>query len=291
MTIKEAAVQTKAALADYYDSREASAITDLVLEELTGYNRVDRILHDKDPLTATISVLLQNYIRQLQQKMPVQYVLGYAYFAGLKLKVNNQVLIPRPETEELVEWVSETLKMDNAERISPITMLDIGTGSGCIPLALKSKHPGLDVRGCDISDGALGVARQNARLLGLDVHFFKLDILSQAAAEQLPALDYIVTNPPYIDHKEQTEMEPHVLNYEPHLALFPDPKDEPIVFYRRIGELASVKLKKGGHLFMEINPIYVNDILQMLKDQGFEPIEIRKDLQGRQRMVKSLMKN
>lgn len=290
MTIREAELKTKSSLLSYYDSREASAITDLLIEDLTGFSRVDRILHDRDLLTDSQLTRLQCANKYLLQKMPLQYVLGYAYFAGLKLKVNNQVLIPRPETEELVSWVSETINTGQQQALAGKYLLDIGTGSGCIPLALKNNMPSLHVMGCDISDGALGVARHNARLLGLDVRFNKIDILSEVAKELLPEVDYIVSNPPYIDRREKEEMDAHVLDYEPHLALFPNQHDEATVFYRRVSALASTKLRPGGCLFFEINPLFVTEIVQLLKMFRFSEIEVRKDLQGKERMVKAVFK-
>jgi len=291
MTIKEAGVKAKKILTGYYDSREVSAITDMMLEDLTGFNRVDRILHDRDVLTdAQLTELLCD-IKYLQLQMPVQYVLGYAYFADLKLKVNSQVLIPRPETEELVDWAVETIAAQSLPTLAHQSLLDIGTGSGCIPLAIKRKCPALNVMACDISDGALGVARHNARLLDLKVSFSKLDILDDSSESLLPQLDYIISNPPYIDHQEKAEMEAHVLAYEPHLALFPDLKLPATVFYQRIGYLATRKLKPGGHLFFEVNPINVKEVLQMLDGLGFTRIELKEDLQGKQRMVKCLLKN
>lgn len=290
MTIREAELKTKSSLLSYYDSREASAITDLLIEDLTGFNRVDRILHNRDLLTDRQLAWLQCSNKYLLQKMPLQYVLGYAYFAGLKLKVNNQVLIPRPETEELVSWVSETINTGQQPALGGKYLLDIGTGSGCIPLALKNNMPFLNVMGCDISDGALGVARHNARLLGLDVRFNKIDILSEVAEELLPEVDYIVSNPPYIDRREKEEMDAHVLDYEPHLALFPNQTDEATVFYRRISALASTKLRAGGCLFFEINPLFVTEIVQLLKAFRFSEIEVRKDLQDKERIVKAVFK-
>ncbi|GAB3362743.1 peptide chain release factor N(5)-glutamine methyltransferase [Arachidicoccus ginsenosidivorans] len=292
MTLKEAGVQLKSSLINYYDIREAAAIADLVLEDLTGLRRVDRILQDKQPLTMTQLWRLKCAIKLLQQKMPVQYVLGYAYFGGLRLKVNNQVLIPRPETEELVEWIVTTIMEESSKSGSPYEklLLDLGTGSGCIPLAVKRRLPELFVSGCDISDGALGVARHNARLSGLNVDFFKLDILDAQSTEKLPPLDYIVSNPPYIHFDEKLQMEAHVLDFEPHLALFPDKTLPATIFYQKISYLASKRLKPGGHLFMEINPLFVNEIREMLKSAGAVHIEIRKDLQGKDRMVKSVFK-
>ena len=302
MTIKEAAVQLRAVLSSYYEPREASAISDMVLEDLTGYSRVDRIIHDQQELSAGQLSGLSVAMKYLQLKMPVQYILGYTYFAGLRLKVNSQVLIPRPETEELVEWIRQTYNGASEVNIpetdkGSISILDIGTGSGCIPLALKQCFAEGKIYGGDISDGALGVARHNSRLTGLDVAFFKMDALDDSAAQveslcqRLGPLDCIVSNPPYIDLADMAEMEPHVLDYEPHLALFPEKSLSATIFYEKIAILASKLLKPGGFLFFEINPLYVKETLDLLKKAGGDLIEIRRDLQGKDRMVKCLFKS
>ena len=289
MTIKEAELELKMSLSTYYDRREASAIADLVMEDLSGYKRVDRILHDRDRLEEQSIRWFKTVIKYLEQKMPVQYVLGYAYFDRLRLKVNNQVLIPRPETEELVDWIVHDIEQD-LPGMAHKHFLDLGTGSGCIALAVKHRLPKLRVSGCDISDGALGVARHNARLTGLEVDFFKLDILAGEETKKLPKLDYLVSNPPYIHHDEKLQMDPHVLDFEPHLALFAKREQPATIFYEKIGRLASRILKPDGLLFMEINPLFVNEISELLKSAGAVHIEIRKDLQGKDRMVKSVFK-
>lgn len=293
MTIKEAAYVVKSSLQGYYDLREAAAIKEMIMEDLTGLNRVDRILHDRKELTPGQCRRLDCSIKYLERKMPVQYVLGYAYFMDLRLKVNSQVLIPRPETEELVCWIAEAMQEQgtNAAR----SLLDIGTGSGCIPLGVKHCFNDWEVFGCDISDGALGVARHNSRLTGLKASFFRLDILTDNAAEQLqsclPPIDIIVSNPPYISYDEKAQMAGHVLDYEPHLALFPETGLPATIFYRKIAELAAKVLAPDGWLFMEINPLYVKEISGLLKKAGGLQIEIKTDLQGRERMVKCLFKS
>ena len=295
MTIKEAGIKLRAVLGSYYEPREAGAISNMILEELTGFNRVDRIIHDREALSTVQQSMFAEAITYLQLKMPVQYVLGYAYFGGLRLKVNNQVLIPRPETEELVEWVRESVAETFKDREAAFRLLDIGTGSGCIPLSLKQYFPSAKIYGGDISDGALGVARHNSRLTGQDVCFFKMDALSDTVAEslllRLGPLDYISSNPPYIDLAEKAAMEPHVLNFEPHQALFPEKSLPTTIFYEKIALLAAKILKPGGRLFLEINPLYVNEIQVLLKKAGGDLIEIRRDLQGKERMVNCLFKS
>jgi len=292
MTIKEAGIRLRAATANYYDLREAGAISNMVLEDLTGFSRVDRIIHDQEPLTAAQQSALAVSIKYLQLKMPVQYILGYAYFGELRLKVNNQVLIPRPETEELVDWVRQSVTEHHKGREAGLGLLDIGTGTGCIPLSLKKYFPDSHVFGCDISDGALGVARHNSRLTGLDVSFFKTDVLQQLEAEtllgRLGPLDYIISNPPYIDASEKPAMEAHVLDFEPHLALFPEKSLPATIFYEKIAFFAAKVLKPGGRLFLEMNPLYVKETVDLLKKAGGSLIEIKRDLQGKERMVNCL---
>ena len=286
MTVKEAAVAIKSGIIDYYDTREAAAITERLMEALTGYRRVDRILHDREVLTMHQLAGLKTAIRYLKLKMPVQYILGYSYFGDLKLKVNNQVLIPRPETEELVDWVKETWEAD--QKNTRGQLIDLCTGSGCIALALKKALPQVSIQGFDLSDGALGVARHNSRLTELEVDFFKMDVLDKKQTSQLPLVDCIVSNPPYIHVEEKEQMEAHVLDYEPLMALFPLQDTDATIFYRHIATLAAEKLHPGGYLFFELNPLYADEIQDAVKRAGLSKVEIRKDMQGLERMMKAV---
>ncbi len=214
------------------------------------------------------------YSSRLLAATPVQYVTGYAWFMGQKFKVNEEVLIPRPETEELVEWVRSSSKQDQ-----PL-ILDIGTGSGCIPIMLKTLIPCATVHAVDISPGAVGMARQNAREKNAEIVFFELDFLDEDQWSLLPAVDVIVSNPPYIPLHDKHTMEKHVVDHEPHLALFV-PDEDPLLFYKAMLRFAEQKLKPGGMIFWEIH----HELAPKLAEICAHPVEIRKDMQGRERMV------
>lgn len=286
MTLKEANDQLKQALSEYYDNREAGNITALVMEHLTGFNRTDRLIHQERSLSTDEVQLLGRYLQELLAHKPVQYVLGTTHFAGLDLQVDEHVLIPRPETEELVEWIVHSVLTGIHEKFS---LLDIGTGSGCIALALKHRLPQLKVTATDVDKNALAVAARNAAQLHLPIEFFQSDILLVNNWPFRQNLDLIVSNPPYIGAEEKSDMLNHVLDYEPHTALFVTGEDV-LIFYRRIAEFALLNLKPGGSLFFEINEQYSRQIYKILTKTGFEAIEIRKDLQGKDRMVKCLLK-
>lgn len=232
---------------------------------------------------------LNDIKNRLLQSEPVQYVVGFAWFYGLKFKVNNTVLIPRPETEELVEWILETvgsrqLAVGNGQY--QVRILDIGTGSGCIPVTLKVKNPNLDVSAIDISEGALITASRNAYRHNVDVDFKKTDILNEKDWEQLGQFDVIVSNPPYIPHAEKALMSDNVLAHEPHLALFVEDND-PLIFYKKIAEFAKKHLSTEGILFFECNEFNAHEVLTLLKNNGFKEAELRKDMSGSDRMIKA----
>ena len=215
-------------------------------------------------------IVLQNIIR----------VVGKTEFFGLPFKVNEYTLIPRPETEELVEWIID----DYNAKVFPVTILDIGTGSGCIPVSLR-KHLALArVDGCDISPDALKVAAENAQINQLDVNFFEIDILSSPVMEQ--KWDVIVSNPPYIPMSDMSEMYANVLQYEPHVALFVA-DENPLIFYRAIALFALKHLQHEGSLYFEIHYKYGAEVLEMLRNSGFVNVQLRKDLSGNDRMVKA----
>lgn len=268
---------------DVYEEREAMNICDWVMESVTGWTRIDRVVNKTALLSALQEKRLENITNDLLANMPVQYVLGEAWFYGLKLSVNKYVLIPRPETEELTDWIVQDLGKDNGP--GPIRVLDIGTGSGCIPLGIKSKLPGAEVHAVDISKGALEVAAANARALGLAIALHEIDILNPPAAPDLPVFDVIVSNPPYIPLADKSQMALNVLEYEPSLALFVT-DDDPLLFYRHIASFAKHQLKPTGHLYFEIHESMGTAVRLLLAEQGFQHIELRKDLQGKDRMIK-----
>ena len=224
---------------------------------------------------------LEKILTRLRQREPVQYILGKTQFFGLPLVVNPSVLIPRQETEELVEWILEETRGQMGLRI-----LDIGTGSGCIPVALKKRRPDLEVHALDVSPGALQTAHENARLNQVEVTFHEADILDEKVWQALPMYDIIVSNPPYIVEEERAVMPPQVLEHEPHLALFTG-NDDPLRFIKAIANFAKKKLNPGGMLFFELNEFHAESSATVVKAQGFANVELRKDLNGKLRMMRA----
>ena len=281
MTIQEARTQLQTQLSNIYEIREAANITDWVMESLTGLSKSARLVKAHEHLTTDQQVLLENYISDLLRHRPVQYVLGESWFHGLRFHVNENVLIPRPETEELVDWV-----LDEHKQVQQLRILDIGTGSGCIPIALKRSLPQAIVYSCDISAGALELARKNATDLGADVHFIQQNILDASLWEQLPEVDIIVSNPPYIPENNKESMHANVLEHEPHLALFVSNND-PLTFYRAIAELSVKKLKEDGAVYAEIHEDLGAATLALFQEKGFGRVTLRRDMQEKDRMIKA----
>ncbi len=271
MTIFQAHEQLKSLLLTLYEQREASSIANLVLEHLTKKNRVDRLLAKDQLLSAEQVMQLNSMSQQLALHRPVQYVLGEAWFSRMPFYVNEHTLIPRPETEELVEWVA-------AEAGSTGNMLDIGTGSGCIPISLKKKLPAHTITSIDISTEALKVAARNAQTLKADIVLLHLDFLNEVMWPSLPCFDIIVSNPPYIKTSESSFMAQHVLDHEPSIALFV-PDDDALVFYRKIAVFAKKHLAHQGKIFMEINEALGKEVKSLFEEQGYHQTELKLDLQ------------
>ena len=267
-------------LSAVYPPGEATSLVRLLFEERFGLSLTDVLLGKDSNLSANECRELQNIVERMLKNEPIQYILGHTTFCGLTLKVAPGVLIPRPETAELVEWVA-------AEQAGkgPVRVLDVGTGSGCIALALAQR--GLDVEAWDVSEEALAIARENALSTGLKVVFKRKNVLHMAPQETVGEYDVIVSNPPYICHREAAEMERNVLDYEPHLALFV-PDDDPLLFYRAITRMASCMLREGGTLYFEINRAYGKEMLAMMAEEGFCEMEVRKDQFGNERMMKAV---
>jgi release factor glutamine methyltransferase len=285
MTIGQAEKQLVSDLTAIYEQRESSAIADLVMEHISGYPKIDRIIHKMQILSIEKESLFQQFQGELMKHRPVQYVLGEAWFMGLRFHVNEQVLIPRPETEELVNWVVEEIR--SGQTLSP-RILDVGTGSGCIPVALGKQLPTADIHSCDISGEALGIARGNALKHGVSIDFMEGDFLDQTFRQQLPAIDCIVSNPPYIPVRDRHSMSRHVVNYEPSIALFV-PDEDPLIFYRAIAGFAGKKLLPGGKIFAELHIEASEKAKQLFASEGFKDIEIKNDLHGNPRMIKATM--
>jgi len=278
MTVATAFEQLVQHLLPRYGPGEASSIARIVFEDVFDYRKDTARVFSPDEIAR-----FEEIRRRLLAGEPVQYILGEADFFGLKFQVNPSVLIPRQETEELVAWVLEWLKIEGGA--SP-AVLDIGLGSGCIAVALKRKYPGIRLFGLEKSPEALAVATENARRILGDAEFAFLlgDILETGIDALFPPLDVIVSNPPYIPTTERHLMPEHVLAHEPALALFVEDA-VPLLFYRAIIKFATRNLKSGGCLFFECNEFNAEDVAEMLDRAGFTSIELRKDLFGADRMV------
>lgn len=264
-----------------YPKSEIDSFSRLIFEAVCGLNFTEQILQKNIKINSGNFRQIEDIVFRLKNFEPIQYILGETEFYDLKLKVNPSVLIPRPETEELVHWITET-KHNNLHNI-----LDIGTGSGCIALALKNRLKNTGVAGIDISENALQVARENAIQNKLEVEFFKADILNWENCKW-KLFDVIVSNPPYIRESEKKKMNANVLNYEPENALFVSDK-EPLVFYRKIAEFAKKYLEKNGWLYFEINEKLNEEMKKMLNNLEFVNIEIKKDLNRKDRMLRCTM--
>lgn len=260
-----------------YGEGEAHAIADLVLAEAFGLSKTNALCGGVERLPADDAVRLQDVVRRLQDAEPVQYVLGRAGFCGREFLVRQGVLIPRPETAELCRWIVSENSGVERQRV-----LDIGTGSGCIAITLSLDLSAADVSAWDISPEAVAVARQNAGRLHAPVTIERHDILT--AEPDSAAWNIIVSNPPYVCECEKTAMHANVLMHEPPASLFV-PDTNPLLFYRAIARYAAVSLRPHGRLYFEINPLYAADTAQLLHEEGFDRIEIKKDEQGKERMI------
>ena len=259
---------------------ESKIFFEICCDSWLGMTKTDLLL-DKDKVLSESEILKFFYgIKSLKNNTPIQYVVGETWFFDLKISLGEGVLIPRPETEELVDWIINSEKKE-------ISILDVGTGSGCIPLALKNNLRQSQVSGCDISEKAIEIAEKNAKDLHIEVDFFSLDILNETKWEG-EKLDVIVSNPPYIPIKEKLKMSANVLDYEPSLALFV-PDNNPLLFYIKIAEFSVLYLKSKGSLYFEIHEEFGPETLNMLKSKGFGNLEMRQDLQGKNRMIKAVL--
>ena len=267
-----------------YSESEIHVLGMLILEKLTGFSRIWLLIHKELKLNDEQNIIASQYLERLKNHEPIQYILGETEFYGLKFKVNPSVLIPRPETEELVEWVKPPHPPKGGFLSGTPTLLDVGTGSGCIAVALKKKYPSATVSAIDISAEALKVASENAALNQVDVEFIQDDILHPATTDR--KWDVIVSNPPYIPASEQRYLHKNVTDFEPHLALFVQDND-PLIFYRKIAEFALSHLTAGGRLYVEIHQSLGRQCCQLLESMGFQSVELRKDLSGNDRMISS----
>lgn len=263
------------ALRAVYAPREAASIADLVFESRFGLRRMDRVLRRAEPFTGQSR--LEADLTALLAHRPVQYVLGEAWFDGLPLQVDENVLIPRPETEELVHWIA-------ADAPEGARILDIGTGSGCIPIALSRRLPTAELYALDVSPGALQIARGNANKYAAAIGFIQADFLDETTWPGLPDIDVLVSNPPYIAYSEKPTMHDRVLLQEPHLALFV-PDDDPLLFYRKIARFAQTR--PNLTLYVEINEALGPRTVALFEAAGLRRVTLKKDMQGKDRMVRA----
>lgn len=281
-TIKDVFASFKQSLKDLYVPIETEAITLLALSEICGLAKAKIKAFPETELSQQQSDKLSATLAELKTGKPIQYILGKTEFYGLPFNVNPSVLIPRPETEELVEWALSSV---GSGQLAVGSILDIGTGSGCIAISLKKNLPGFKVSAIDISADALQTAAENAHLNDVDIEFIKADILNFGLT---PTARYslIISNPPYVTLQDKTEMHTNVTDFEPHSALFV-PENDPLLFYKAIADFALNHLAKNGLLFFEINESYGDETIKLLADRGFKNIELKKDMSGRDRMVKA----
>ena len=268
------------ALKNIQDEREIESFFFILTEYLHNLKRVDVALNPDFELSEEAVEKWNAILAELQQEKPIQYITEEAWFYGLRFEVNENTLIPRPETEELVEWIIESQK--SKVQSQKLEILDIGTGSGCIPVSLKVNLPQANVSAIDISEKALEVAKRNAAINKVDINFIQANILE---VEDLNChFDIIVSNPPYVRVLEKQEIKKNVLDYEPHLALFVDDNDA-LLFYRKIAQLALKNLAPYGLLFFEINQYLGKETVALLENLGFKNIELKKDIYGNDRMI------
>jgi release factor glutamine methyltransferase len=292
MNIKSLKTHFFSELQTIQEDSEIESFFFILTEFLHNLKRIDVSLHPEFEVSETDLEKWKTIISELKTEKPIQYITGEAWFYGLRFEVNENTLIPRPETEELVEWIVESQKsiVENLkiQKSNNLTILDLGTGSGCIPITLKKEIPNAQVSAIDISEKALEMARKNASDNQVEVNFIQQDILTSQhlniSTSQPLLFDIIVSNPPYVRNLEKQEIKRNVLDYEPHLALFVDDSDA-LLFYRKIAQLALKSLAPNGKLFFEINQYLGNETVELLEQLGFKNIELRKDFVGNDRMI------
>lgn len=271
-------------LSKLYPKTEIDSFFFLLIEQYLNFQRIDSILKADFKISKDQIKRLEKATKRLQQEEPIQYILGNTSFYGLPFVVNTSVLIPRPETEELVEWILSSISESQKEKKKTLTILEVGTGSGCISIALKKHVPKATVVAIEISEEALKIAQENSRINQVEIQFILQDVLKPFTLSQ--QFDIIVSNPPYVRDVEKKTIKRNVLHNEPHIALFVE-DHKPLLFYDKISELANNYGNTGGYLFFEINQYLGSEMISLLKNKGFKNIELRKDFQGNDRMIRS----
>ena len=282
MTLQEIKLVYKQKLVPLYEAIEINSLFTMAAEHITNWDSLQQVLHKSDPLTAVQKKGFDDCLEELLTEKPIQYIIGTAWFMGKSFTVNSNVLIPRPETEELVDWIIDYVQILN----KPMRILDIGTGSGCIAISLKDNLPACTLTAIDISEPALNVARLNAAHLNTSIEFIQEDILKTTTLSD--KFDIIVSNPPYIPFKENVNMQIQVKNFEPAIALFVTDED-PLVFYRTIARLGKQYLNPKGQLFFEMHYDQGKALLALFDEMGYHA-ELRQDLFGKDRMLRASLK-
>ena len=286
MILKEFKLFFNEALSAIYPKTEIDSFFFILMEEKLKLQRIDTVLKPDFLITKKNLIDLKTIVKRLQKEEPIQYIIGNTEFYGLPFLVDKNTLIPRPETEELVAWVLNETKVLANNKTIELSILDIGTGTGCIPISLAKNLTSLNISAIDISPEALLIAKQNAILNKVTIEFIELDILN---TESLPQeYDVIISNPPYVRELEKEEIKNNVLKNEPHLALFVA-DENPLIFYNKIADLAKQQLSKNGMLFFEINQYLGKETVNMLVKKGFKNIQLKKDLFGKDRMIKCVL--
>ncbi|MFH6968459.1 peptide chain release factor N(5)-glutamine methyltransferase [Flavobacterium sp. FlaQc-28] len=281
MKIKQYRTQFIKELSPFYDAYEAESFFYLILEDKHKLRQIDLALNHDLTFSEADFIVWNSILEELKKEVPIQYLLGKTHFYGLEFEVNENVLIPRPETEELVEWViNENKAIDKKKKIK---ILDIGTGSGCIAISLAKNLPNAEVYAIDVSKKALETAKRNAISNKVEIIFMLKNVLELEILKS--NYDIIVSNPPYVRNLEKEEIKKNVLDYEPHLALFVEDNDA-LIFYRKIADLAKKNLLENGQLYFEINQYLGKEMADLLEEMNFKSIELRKDIYDNNRMIK-----
>lgn len=265
----------------FYDERETENLIFMLLEDFAGVSKSELIINPEFTINESELLNIHFAVKDLKNYKPIQYILGKTEFYGIPILVNSNVLIPRPETEELIDWVKNDVKKNDN-----LSALDIGTGSGCIAIALKMTLPDLNIQAIDMSMGAIEMAEQNAKMNQTDITFSQINFLNRNEWKNLGQYNIIISNPPYVRNSEKAQMKKNVLNYEPENALFVDEND-PLVFYKAIAEFAKSNLKTGGSLYCEINQYLGENTVEMFESYGFKEIQLKKDFKENNRFIKT----
>ena len=280
--IKEIILWIKSELKDYYPQTEIDSFVPLIFNKILNYSKIKTLLNQEQVLSSNTIEEIDRIVSELKLNKPIQYILGQTEFFNLNFHIASGVLIPRPETEELVDWIISENK-NGFYRI-----LDIGTGSGVIAIALAKNMPGSNITATDISEDAFTLTNKNCQLNNVEIQLINHNILTQNKNLN-NSFDIIVSNPPYVTEKEKSLMHPNVLDYEPSLALFV-PDNDPLLFYRQIIEFALVHLNTGGKIYFEINEMFGNEVALLLEEKSFSEIILKKDINNKDRMIRALLK-